>query len=915
MRRNVLTIGIALAIVGSSPSILLSQSDTAATSPTGSRLSSAAKAGDDLEDRLLEAELLEVASGDLDRAVKIYTVLAESEAATESIRARALLYLARCRRKTGEIEEARKILERVVAAHPEERRVIQEARVFLRELERGTTENPEFDWLGELGRSELIQARVFDLAMDLVSPETDEGRRARRQLKALGAIGVPVLSRVLSTSRDRTQRWHLALVLIELGRHENWSVLLGEKDPIPSAAQVAATDRLLFDHLTGYLDRAAKFSPEERKEIGSRVDALPITPGTAEWRSLVALQIDAVDDFRAILPSLESFSMFERLRAFLRRHPELAGIVAERILADDCRNSRTLISVLEAVAPEALGVAQWTAILDETIARSKTSGTSRLSYGSVKTLLANLERGGAFEILADRAERGAGNAVANYFHDTYVATGKVADAPAAWSSVLAQCGFFDQKQRAVPKFRYGHELLGAAAIVDARFASAFGEFLMNYRTEHPSLAKALQSRNNVLGSSFQPEVVPTELVTALTPVLASGDENAVRTVLHLLWKTENLHGSFLERLASVASASADAPFRERALTFLADHYDRQPGLVAPRLVHLLKVHLDQVIGPQDRAGRLRRPSKPLPRGLYGEILKELDTPGLDAVHRYYLRGIPSQDFDSHRDELLARCSSLRTPAARAEALRSLTQRSFERAELTDFAQSIAQSAEMDVDIRDRAVSVDPTGSFEWFDWAEMFVSDDPLASRLLMVERRRTDGRTRRVGGRLDYSRDLWRWIHKREPEVRARLLEAALTSDKTNVRVGAYRHYPFADEKDTETVLRLLRRGLADPSEWVHGEPLAELEKLTRSDVAPIFVELARSEKRVDRLAGIAGLERFAAPEGIEPLTVLLDDPDVDLRARALNALRSIRKTLEERREWKALVESLRTERAEGEP
>ncbi len=95
-----------------------------------------------LEDRLLEGELLEVSAGDLDKAMTVYRTLIDLSHTPESVRARALLYLARCHRKLGQVDRAKEHLERLVQKHTEERAVLRQARAFLRELE-GERSNPE----------------------------------------------------------------------------------------------------------------------------------------------------------------------------------------------------------------------------------------------------------------------------------------------------------------------------------------------------------------------------------------------------------------------------------------------------------------------------------------------------------------------------------------------------------------------------------------------------------------------------------------------------------------------------------------------------------------------------------------------------------------------------------------------------
>lgn len=65
---------------------------------------------------------------------------------------------------------------------PKQQAVLRQAQIFLRDLQDGKSANKDFDWLRELEKNPIIQERVFNLAMDLVTPTSDEGKRAKRQL-------------------------------------------------------------------------------------------------------------------------------------------------------------------------------------------------------------------------------------------------------------------------------------------------------------------------------------------------------------------------------------------------------------------------------------------------------------------------------------------------------------------------------------------------------------------------------------------------------------------------------------------------------------------------------------------------------------------------------------------------------------
>jgi HEAT repeat protein len=56
-----------------------------------------------------------------------------------------------------------------------------------------------------------------------------------------------------------------------------------------------------------------------------------------------------------------------------------------------------------------------------------------------------------------------------------------------------------------------------------------------------------------------------------------------------------------------------------------------------------------------------------------------------------------------------------------------------------------------------------------------------------------------------------------------------------------------------------------------------------------------------------VVRLPKFASVECIEPLTKMLDDPDVNVREYALEALRKVKSALEERKEWQELVGKLK--------
>src|SRR5262245_53647068 len=91
----------------------------------------------DPEEKLLRAQLLEVSTGEIEKAVAAYEAIRADEKAPPAVRARATLYLARSERKRGQVDSARKLLEGLVADRALDREVRRQAESFLRELTGG----------------------------------------------------------------------------------------------------------------------------------------------------------------------------------------------------------------------------------------------------------------------------------------------------------------------------------------------------------------------------------------------------------------------------------------------------------------------------------------------------------------------------------------------------------------------------------------------------------------------------------------------------------------------------------------------------------------------------------------------------------------------------------------------------------
>lgn len=239
-------------------------------------LSTASVAENDPEAKLLRAEILELSRGDLDGAMAIYRELVADEATGDAVRAKALLQLAGCHRKRGELETARELLQRLVDQHAQHSDLIRVAQGYLREIEQGRSDNPTFDWIEELLASPEIQARIFDHAMALAS-HSDWGA-ARNQLRALGTLAAPTLDRLARTTQDANHRGRLALILIEMGRFDHMEAAVKYSD----FSDLISVIRGLSDASRVQALAAVNAIPWEEGRFGRRIAVLRLACGAGD---------------------------------------------------------------------------------------------------------------------------------------------------------------------------------------------------------------------------------------------------------------------------------------------------------------------------------------------------------------------------------------------------------------------------------------------------------------------------------------------------------------------------------------------------------------------------------------------------------------------------------------------------------
>jgi hypothetical protein len=202
----------------------------------------------------------------------------------------------------------------------------------------------------------------------------------------------------------------------------------------------------------------------------------------------------------------------------------------------------------------------------------------------------------------------------------------------------------------------------------------------------------------------------------------------------------------------------------------------------------------------------------------------------------------------------------------------------------EFLHRVLADANVDVNARAMALEMLRARISDSFDWPRLFAADDPLAVFAAQNE-------------------SLWTSLLARPEDEQITLFEAGLSSPHEEVRQKSASLLPL----NHAATLKLFRKALDDKSAVVRKSAIVRLGAATRADLGPLYVELLTHTDRQLRAAAVERLPKFASVECIEPLTKMLDDPDVDVRESALGALRKVKSALEERKEWQDLAGKLK--------
>jgi hypothetical protein len=884
----------------------------------------AALRAEGVEDRLLEGEILEVSKGDLEKAMAIYRAIHADEKAPEAARARALLYLARCQRKVGEIEAARKTLDDLVKAHAKEEEVIRQARSFLREIESGKAESPRFDWLREMEKSPEVQAKAFDLAMDLaLNPNEGEYLRAMRQLRALGTLAAPILERVIETSRDPTQRVSIAVLLAQMGRYERLPVIF-ETDVSVRSNYLVSAFQTVVAVIPDLEERA-------RKEFLAAVERAPETTKRDLVRQICLLagakegEVDPL--LRGLEGGVERWDALAIGRALTRtaaRDPAAARAIAGRIVDRACpaKAREIYFSVLGEASPASLGT-------DEYVAHIEALETNQAQA------LEQLPDAGKFEVLLRLTAGPARDAVTALFWSSGVQVGRGRAARGS-SRVPSQSPSPDPRWapvlRAAKDWRGLHILaeLNEAAIPD------LVEFLRNRSTLAPeyggcvnandcahaaawgqpgggpsaalleAMAKLIDAEDPItvaiaietlsLGS---PEAVSPAFTAVERLARSAADDRVRELALHVLVK---VFGMDPEKGSAVARTLFDEFRRRVALGETPETYARSP------LFEVQVVGFTRIGSPSTSSRRFADTldwvfafiDNPPREALYPDVLKLANADGGAPFERSFAGRWRANDHVMRTRYLTVAAPHLE-PVTSPELMASVAEKLIDglrasgvspregleaavgspaaAAQIAAFFRRVVAEPAVPLKLRLTMFEWGGQAAFEWFEWETFLGKDDPLADEIDHILFNKSS------------------WFQALPESERSAIAAAALGSPRATVRIGAVGQVSL-ERKDAAEVLK---GAIDDSHRGVRAEALKRLAGITRTDVAPVFHDLLASPHADVRAGVVEALIRFADPRSIEPIVKLLDDPDIDVRAKALEAVKAIRKTLEERDEWKA--------------
>ena len=831
------------------------------------------------EDRLVEAELLEVSAGDLERAMAAYKAIAADEKTPAPVKARALLALGRSQRKAGQLEAAKKTFADLIAAQPGEAETIRQAKGFLEELETGRARNPSFDWISDVEKSPEIQARVFDWTMQLVGSDTKAAAGAARQLLALGPIGLPVVERVLDASRDDTQRYLLAMIALRSGRLERLAQVLEAED-------IGMGNELYRFSFGQYLASVREMPERERTRVLEAATGVPETPKNSIRRAALLLAAGDRQDLVRKVTLVEGSHLTHTgiLGDALEREPALADTYAERAKdrALSLEVRRKYFYSLFGTMPAKLGPEHFQ-IVEE------------LEGTDARHAIGSLEAAGRFDVLDSLAGGLAAKELLQHFQAKHRDKGNIREAPASWAPVL-------RKLRHLGKEAPG--LLHQIAEVNDEAAAELAAILASRRDEAPAY--------DGYGARKDPAWTPSPRYAELMAGLLESDDPMTLAIAleALALAPKGVGPEVLPALERLVVTPPESHVREFAVYALLERFATRPetGPEVARIVLLQSQicepfrHSESALPP--RLGRVTHahPNRPHATPLewvsrevgvstLTDLLPHVLALGTSEETRKLLECYAVSGFLGRKpsEAVLAVAARLETRAQRAAAV-LLDQEGQALARAPQglaLLRSVATDRDAELEARKWALSLASQAAADWFDWPAFLAGDDPiLASNPYSLQPA------------------LGAWLERQPPRVQETVLgKLAEKPALLGLRVLVY-------PRDRADRIQVLEAALGGRE--TEDAAAAELFKLREIHGPELYRKLLAT--RWGRGNGqLHERIRESLDESlIEPLVKLLDDPSPIVRTLALETLQTIRTALEQKKEWQLIVETLKARKKE---
>ena len=882
------------------------------------------------EKKLLEAELLEVVSGDLDGAMAVYRALQADETTPEPVRARALLYLARCLRKRGQLQNAEKILAGLVKTHTTDAAVLRQARSFLEELRRGKSWNPAFDWLGAMEKNPEIQARVFQLAMDVAIPDSQAGVLARKQLLSLGRIAVPVLEKLCDASRQPDHRKHLALILVHTGRFEKLAVLFGQGEAPHNGSKMDL-------YLCEFTSRVNMLDAGEKKRLLAALDAIRPQPAAAAYLAMIRILAGESRDLAGKLKAIETLvpgpfhyyrgdthGLSNQLHSLVKKDRALEAALAERLRDPilpwtaaevylDCLGERVLTHLERKEVVQVL---------------SRQCPRDHAMIDNFHAIAGMLQKEKDVTTFARMAAIPALNKLVHeHFLRTYSVLERPAEVPRAWGPVLRAgaygkelhqlaeqrddmvetfTGFLLERKKKAPGY-LGYGGRDPAWRPSAAYAAAMKKVL----DVHDPVSQAIAAE----ALALEPKGGQDNVLPALrTLILNPRDLNLREIALYALLKrfeARPASGPAVARILVVDYKNHQEGKHPRG------EYHRSP---LHRLVDFGCLFIGRDYESRSTTGRFKRPGEEEYADTgpaYGKwVIRDLGKAVLPGLIPHVMKLCSSRagmnfltwtggliSRDRFRASLIQGIPTLSNPRA-CEALLTLEGIDFlgDAPAGRTFLEQVALDRKVNPDARLKAMSIGWPESTGWFDWPRLFQGEDPLV-RMIACDI------PRYPSGCLPASAfNQWKnWLWSRPIAEREVLARALSGNPAPEVRDWFLEHvHAF-----TEDTLPYLRKGLEDPS--TRSQSLRRILHSNNDTILPLLLTVIQAPEYT-RLRSrnmkeiINKLVEIAAPESLEPLAALLEDPDLRVRSQALRGLKEIREALEEKKKWKQIIKDLKT-------